>query len=347
MSLSAAPGLRRRLWLASAWLGALMLLLALALIAPYLKEDTELVRLRNALVLADDLPADFDWRPPAVPSGFLLESAPVTARFAALAQQLQLAALPNDWERAVAISKHLLGSQPVLWGGALRADLDGTYDGIVQRGGGYCGDFVRAFNAIAVAAGMTTRSWAFSFDGFGGHGHIWPEIWNRQAQRWQLLDVFDNYYFVDGSDEPLSAMAFRAALLRHDPQLKLRPIDPRSRIGYVIEAKAWDYYRRGASQWFLVWGTNPFSYDGQPMVRAIAGKARALEQLAAIAVGVHPPIRILPEPGNAAERRHLHALRVTLWASALSAAVGLLLLVAGVLRARATRAMAAGLSHAR
>ncbi|MBI3367542.1 MAG: transglutaminase domain-containing protein [Burkholderiales bacterium] len=321
-----AAALRIRLWRFGAWLGAAAMLLALLLLAPYMTRSTELVRLRNALLVADDLASDFDWRPPAVPPGYLQESAPPDPAFVQVAAQLKLAELPDDWARALAISRHLLGSQPHLDGGALMSDLRGTYGGIVQRGSGYCADFVRAFNAVAGAAGMTVRSWAFSFDGFGGHGHVWPEIWNRQAQRWQLLDVFDNYYFVLDDGEPLSALALRGALLGNDARLKLIPLHPGARPGYVIEAKAWTYLRNGLPQWYLWWGANPFSYDRAPAVRALAGHSRAGEQLAAIAVGVHPAIRILPEPGNAAERRHMRTLLTTMQASVVLVVCGMALL---------------------
>ncbi|WP_088283692.1 transglutaminase-like domain-containing protein [Ideonella sp. A 288] len=282
---------------------------------------SELVRLRNAMLMGSDLEPGFDWQPPQVPAGFLAETGPKDPHFVALADRLRLADKADDWERAVAIARHLLGNNPTV-GGALKSNLNDTYRGIVVDGAGYCADFVRVFNAMAIAADIPVRSWAFSFDGFGGHGHVFPEIWNRQQKRWQLLDVFDNYYFVDATEEPLSAMQFRQALVNRSPSLALRLIEPTARPGYEIEAKAWDYFRRGAPEWYLWWGSNVFSYDGAALVKLLSPVSRGLEQFGAMAHGVHPGLRVLPDPSNAAQRRAMHALRTQLSWVATAMALG-------------------------
>jgi glycosyltransferase involved in cell wall biosynthesis len=311
------------------WTGLALMALALGLLAPYLTGGTELVRLRHALVLGDDIDEQSaSWQPPQQPAGFLVEQAAPDALFVAVARQLKLDQLPDDWARAMAITAHLRGSAPALLGEALRADLKGTYRGIVDQGHGYCADFIRAFNAIAVAGGMVVRSWAFSFDGYGGHGHIFAEVWNRQARAWQVMDVFNNYYFVDGGEAPLSALAFRRALLAGSAGLQLRQAHSGSVQGWTIESKAWDYYRRGVTQWYLPWGMNPFTFDAQPAVRAFSGLSRAAEQLAAIATGVHPPVRMLSDPGSASQRAHMHALSSRLQWVGLMALLGLMLVLA-------------------
>lgn len=309
----------------------LVAVLSLLSLAPYMTSGTELVRIRNALSLGEALNPDFDWVPPQRPADFLSETVAPAPIFLRVAGELGLAALPDDWERALAISRHLLGSAPVLSGGAIQADLPTTYQRITQRGDGYCGDFVRAFHALAHAAGMTTRSWAFAFDRFGGHGHVWVELWNRQQQRWQLVDIFDNFYFTLADGAPLSALQFRRALLAKTPGLRLNPLYAGARPGFEIEAKAWDYFRRGADQWYLVWGDNVNSQDQAAMVRALSGVSRALEQLGGIVQGVQPDIRILPTPTNQALaqdmrwlRWHLLGVALVVFA-ALAAAAGLVL----------------------
>ena len=313
------------------WLGSALVLAALVLLGPHLTSDTELVRLRNALVLGPDLDAGAtDWQPPQVPAGYMVERVAPAPDFVAVARQLGLAGLADDWQRALAITAHLRGSAPALRGDPLRSDLQGTYRGIVRDGHGYCGDFIRAFNAIAVAGGMTVRSWAFSFDGYGGHGHIFAEIWNRQQLAWQLVDVFDNYYFVDKSETPLSALGFRQALQRGAPGLQLRLLHPASGPAFAIESKAWDYFRRGVDQWYMPWGLNPFTYDQQPAVKLLVGWSRSLEQLAAIVSGVHPPVRMLADAASETQRAHMHLLSRRLLQSGLAAAAGLLMLMASL-----------------
>lgn len=314
-------------WRRGVWASALVLAAALLSLVPYLGESTELVRVRNALLLQPPSRTDFDWTPASLPSGFLQERGPIDPFFLDVVDRLGLAALPDDWERALAISRHLLGSSPTLSGGSINADLRGTYRRMVGNGEGYCGDFVQVFTAIALAAGMSVRIWSFSFDGFGGHGHTWPEIWNRQLGRWQLVDIFDNYYFVEAAGRPLSALEFRRAMLRQSKQLKLIPLHPGARVGWVIEDKAWDYYRRGLPEWYLSWGANPFSYDRAFLVRTLGNVSLSLAQLGAIAQGVYPRVQILDDPASRAPAAALENLRARLWLAALSGLMALLALV--------------------
>jgi hypothetical protein len=296
--------------------------------------------MRNALVLLDQGQPDFSWTPANVPSDYLQEGGPVDPFFKGVAIQLELTKLPNDWERALAISRHLLGSSEVLRGHAIKSDLHATYQRIVSDGEGYCGDFVDVFMAIALAAGIPVRSWAFSFDGFGGHGHIWPEIWNRQLGRWQLVGIFNNYYFYETVGVPLSALEFRLAMKGHSKQLKLAPLYPGARVGWSMEAKAWDYYRRGLDQWYMWWGNNVYSYDRTFAVRVFSGWSRSLEQLGAIFAGVHPRINLLRDAANedavnALSRLRMHLIAVA-WIGALMAPLALFCLIAWV-RARRHR----------
>lgn len=315
-----------RQWFRGAWLFLAVLVVCVLSLVPYLTSSTELVRMRNALLLVESSPADFTWTPVNVPSSFMQERGPIDPFFVDVVRQLRLEALPTDWDRALAISKHLLGSSPVLYGGPAMADLHGTYNLIVQKGEGYCGDFVDVFMAMAIAADMPVRAWAFSFDGFGGDGHIWPEIWNRQLGRWQLIDIFNNFYFYQKPGVPLSALEFRQALLENDPTLKLTPMYPVARVGWVHEEKAWAYYRRGLNEWYLWWGNNLMTYDRALMVRMFSGWSRSLEQLGGIVQGVSLPMKILVTEVNQQQKHAMWRLRmhllVVLGAGLLAAAMG-------------------------
>jgi hypothetical protein len=314
------------------WLGAAAIVLPLLSLLPYTVSGTEAARARNSLVLDADADANVDWTPPQVPAGFLVDTGPAEPVFVEVAQRLHLAEMPTDWDRAVAISRHLLGSSPTLPGGATQADLRTTYRRIVTNGGGYCVDFVQAFSAIAGAAGMPMRSWAFSFDGFGGHGHILPEIWNRQAREWQMVDLFNNAYFTI-ADKPLSARAFRAALLAGRP-MRMNRLDPAARPGYIHEEKAWDYYRRGLPEWYLWWGNNPFTYDQAFSVRVLSPLSRPLAQLGAMLQGVHPHIHVLATADNLPQRDALRGVRLHLWVVVASVVAGLILVVAALVQSR-------------
>lgn len=297
-------------WRRGVWLSLAVLVLSVLSLAPYLTSSTELVRMRNALLLLDQSNASFDWTPANVPANYLQERGPVDPFFAAVVDRVGLASLPSDWDRVVAIRHHLRATNPVgPVGGAIKSDLRDTYRRIVTNGEGYCGDFSDVFIGIALAAGVPVRTWAFSFDGFGGHGHVWLEIWNRDLGRWQLVDIFNNYYFFETEGVPLSAMEFRRAMLSESKQLKLAPIDPSSGVGWKYEEKALDYYRRGLPEWYMWWGANVFTYDRAVLVRAFSGISRSLEQLGGIAQRVHPGMMILNEPGNQPQRDRMMQLR--------------------------------------
>lgn len=301
-----------RFWRRGFWLSLVVLLLAMLSLAPYLTSSTELVRMRHALVLADGGvkgDAGFAWTPASVPPDYLLEGAAPYPEFSAVVDRLGLAAMSSDWERALAISGHLLGSRPVMAGGAIQSDLRDTYRRIVDKGEGYCGDFVRVFTGLAIAAGIPVRAWAFSFDGFGGHGHIWPEIWNRQLGRWQLVGIFNNHYFVGAENVPLSALEFRRAMLEDSASLRVMTLQPAARPGFVVEEKGWDYYRRGLGQWYMPWGNNVFSYDQALLVRAFGKVSRSLATLGGIVQGVYPDIRLLVDEADEAAVEAMQRLR--------------------------------------
>jgi glycosyltransferase involved in cell wall biosynthesis len=253
-------------------------------------------------------------------------------RLAQVVKGLVLDRLPDDWSRARAIGRHLLTSAPELVGNPIQSSLWGTHERIVREGEGYCGDFVRVFQAIANAGGLTVRPWAFSFDGFGGHGHIWLELWNSEQQRWQLIDIFDNFYFVKaGSEEPLSALQFRRALLEGGAGvgrgLELRRFVPEARPGYEIEAKAWEYFQRGVDQWYMPFGNNVISVDAAPLVKMFSGWSRIGEGLGVLVSGRAPDVRILATDRNAPQREALRAVRLRVLAAFACGALGLLALL--------------------
>lgn len=316
---------RRRV--AAALAGAALLLPPLTL-APHLTTSTDVARLRNALVFREAAPAAFAWTPADMPRDFLRDSSPPLPEYTKLAHDLGLEQIGDDWTRARIIASHLLSSAPELVGGGVQEGLSSTLLGITRDGRGYCADFVRAFQALAGSAGLQSRAWAFSFDGYGGHGHVFPEIWNRQAERWQAIDIFNNVYFARPDGQPVSAGELRAALAGPEADLQVLPIAPKARPGFADPRKLWAYYRRGFDEWYLWWGTNPYDYDG--LVGAEWGSAvlRPALQAAAIITGVQPDVVAYADERNAGQRDAMHRLKWQLLAVLLVQGLGLVGLVA-------------------
>lgn len=324
-------------WRTTFWLSTLLALLLVASLAPYLTSSTELVRMRNAL-LYENTPAEADWTPATLPADWLAERAPPTPMFVRILAENGLVAPGDDWETALRIGRHLL------WGvvthpdngGPVQLGLSDTWREITGKGRGYCGDYVDVFTALANASGIFSRSWAFSFDGFDGHGHIFNEIWDRKSASWRMIDVFNNYYVVDENERPLSALEFRKVLLAGAP-VRWRAVEPEARPGYKYPEKAVDYYRRGAREWYLWWGNNVFEYDGEPVVSTLSTASRSLGQLSAIAAGVYPSIRVLQTPDNVKQRAALAQLRIQLLVTAVLLPSMLLLACISARRVRRLR----------
>jgi Transglutaminase-like superfamily len=284
------------------------LVAAIVFLASQAYPSTEAVRLRNALLIRPSNPDDFRWTPAAVPVDFKLETHSPTKNFLSIIQRIGLPAHATDFDKSLLIAKHL--QQNVKDRGPIQSDLDTTYKQIVSEGYGYCADFTDVFIALSLAAGIPARQWAFSFDGFGGHGHAINEIFDRGRGKWIFLDVFNNFYAADAATgEPLSALEFRDAVIGSAPAAKMIPIGP-ARPGFRYSEKALDYYRRGAKEWYLWWGNNVYTYDQHPLVRLAGGVSRSLEQFGGILAGVYPNIKVLRTPENAKQVDRMFSLKI-------------------------------------
>ncbi len=318
------------------WLGLFASLL------PHMTSSSELVRLRNALLFQPQA-AVHDWSPAERPADFAVDVAPAMPLFAAVVSERQLRQ-PGDWATAMAIAHHLLD------GGkrrseAIQADLSTTYRAIVDEGRGYCGDYADVFMALANAAGLHSRAWAFSFDGFGGHGHIFNEVWDGQQGRWVALDVHSNQVFLGDDGQPLSAIAVRQALLRGD-RPRIVPIRADVRLTFKYPEKFFEFYERGLAEWYLWWGSAVQAMDSSSAVRVAAVLGRSAEQLAAVAVGVHPRLRVLHDPANLVQRDALASVRQRLLAALVLVPLALLL-AAAWWRAQRAPAWRGPAAHAR
>lgn len=313
------------------WLGRLLALDLLALLVlglwliSHAIPSSEAVRIRNALSFGDVIQeADAGWAPGNAPPGFSFQEKPLPPELAKALSQLDFSQAHDDWSRSQVVAIHLQGY--IKDKGPVMAGLEQTYRKVVAEGEGYCGDYARLFSAMTQAAGIPVRQWNFSFDGYGGHGHIFNEVWDASTGRWLLIDVYNNFVFVDSvSGKPLSGMEFRAALRGESAPPRLVTLNTAIRPGNDIPPQAIDYYRRGANEWYLLWGSDITGSDQNPWVKWTDKASRHLSQFMAIVAGVQPELRIIatPESTNqiaALEQLHKHLIVV------LSASLILLLL---------------------
>ena len=293
------------LFAATGWLGKLML--------PY----RQAVRMRNALLLSRGRPEDFQWTPATVPSDFRVERKRAPGEIEKAAQDAGAGTSEGDWPKALALVTMLL-RHSTSEGAAIQADLATTYVRIMA-GAGYCADYVRVFLAAAHASGIFCRQWAFSFDGFGGHGHTFVEVYDRQHGKWRFLDIHNNVYAVTpGSDEPLAALELREALLVSPSLVEFRRAGS-GRLGFEDFDKLQAYYRRGAPQWYLWWGNDVITRDSTWLGRALQTVSGRLAHAVA-SITTLPRLVVIVSDDNESKIASMESLRHRL--------IGALILVA-------------------
>lgn len=284
---------------------ALALTLATGWLAKLTLPSRQTVRVRNAFLLRRGHPDDFTWTPFTVPPDFRVERKRAPAEIEQAVRDAGLQDVGDDWERARALATLLVRH----WkhDGAIRADLLGTYQGIVG-GAGYCSDFVRVYMAAAASAGLFCRQWAFSFDGFGGHGHTFVEVYDRKRSKWNFLDVHNNVYAVSaGTEEPTDAMTLRESLLGGSTAIEFRRAGP-GRLGFEHFDKLLDYYRRGGSQWYLWWGNDVITRNDEGLSGALLKVSGRLAHRFSSALGL-PPIVVVVTADNEPQIARMESLK--------------------------------------
>ncbi len=300
---------------AAGWLGRLTL--------PY----RQAIRVRNAFLLRRGGPTDFQWTPVTVPPDFRVDSKRAPVEIEKAVQEIESVTAHEDWPRALALVGMLLRNSTNE--GAIQADLATTYSRIVS-GTGYCSDYVRVYLAAASTAGIFCRQWAFSFDGFGGHGHTFIEVYDRQRGKWHFLDVHNNVYAVfAGSEQPLSGLALRDALLTAPSSIEFRPASA-GRLGFGDFDKLLEYYRRGAPQWYLWWGNDVIARDRSRLGRGLRKVSARFAHAVSSAVDL-PSIVAIVTADNEKQIAKMESLRRKL-ISALALVAGLLILLGLQLR---------------
>ena len=272
---------------------------------------SEAARLRNALLLRREDEVDFSWTPDTVPADFRKERLPASTDYMAIVQslgvgemQLRLGQGANAG-RAPRHARGRQGSHPIGPVHDLPADAAGLR--LLRRfREGLPGPRARS-RSVRAPMGILP-----SMD-FGGHGHTFVEVFDRQRARWIFVDVFNNFHAIDtASGGVLSAQDFRDFATGKRDGVAMRANGP-GRPGFIHEAKALDYYRRGAPEWYMWWGNAVFSFYAHPLVRAAGRVSRSVAHVIAIVIGLHPKMQIYPLTENREHARRMLELRRRLY----------------------------------
>jgi Transglutaminase-like superfamily len=319
------------------WLSVLVLAATVAMLGFTIHDGRDLVKLRNSLLYEVGPATVFDWTPDSAPRTYLEETRPPPRSFAAIADGIHAESADSspDVALALAIARHLVANQhrPAI---PIQASTEQAYRDIVEKGRGYCADYTQAFNGLALAAGLEVREWGMSFQGYGGDGHAFSEIYDHARGKWVFLDSFNAFYIVSPAGTPLSVSELRDALLGHSGGVLVRHLSA-DKFGFKNDRMALDYYARGLSSLFMVWGNNVFSYDADPVVKLAGKLSRSTEQAAAIVRGLQPRLMIAAGTENDQGLAALREYRVLLALVAASVMVCAVLSVFLIVRRRASR----------
>jgi hypothetical protein len=287
---------------------AALLALVLGWVGSQAYPSSEAVRLRNALLLETPSADVGRWGPGGAPGGFLAETRAVPPPLAEAARNA-VKGVSGELARSRALVAHLLANArdntPVT-----DVSIERTYRAIVDEGRGYCSDYIDAFVALALASDVPVRTWAFSFDGFGGHGHVVAEVHDAKLKQWVMLDVFNNVQPVTADGAPLAARDFRERFAADPASVRFVPIGP-GRVAYWRDDKLREYYTNGIDQWYFWNGNNVVTRGTAAHYRAL-GAAPGAAQLLAVALGEYPRIVPLPTATNQPALERMKSLGVQL-----------------------------------
>ncbi|HZM44252.1 MAG TPA: hypothetical protein VFC14_05420 [Burkholderiales bacterium] len=153
------------------------------------------------------------------------------------------------------------------------------------------------FIGLALTATICCRQWAFSFDGFGGHGHTIVEIFDTASHKWRFIDVYNNIHACDArTGIPMTALEFRDALLSGYPAFNIHR-NGAGRIGFPVEEKLIAYYKRGLQEWYLICGNAVFTREANVLVRRLSRLPGPLGRFIS-GLGERTAIQILATPDN-------------------------------------------------
>ena len=272
-----------------------------------LKTGQDLVELRNSLLVEVRPDDPYVWSPNDVPRDFLWETAVAPAIVQEASERFDPGKGLSDLQRIISISRQLGSKKPS--GDATQSTTVDALGAILRSSDGYCADYTQVLNALALAADIPIREWGMSFDGYGGAGHAFSEIYDSSRQKWIFVDSYLSFYVTDRDGVPLSVGEFRDRLVTQDyADIVVVPIAS-EKFRFKTLSGATDYYSRGSASFFMLWGNNVLSYDQTPVLWVARRFGRAVEQAVAIIVGVQPRIVIAGTWANKDGLAELETLR--------------------------------------
>ena len=126
----------------------------------------------------------------------------------------QIAGEGSEWERAARLMNEF----------APRLRHHSTYDNHVKmtaiallaysldnRSQGInCRSKAQILNEMCLALGIYARKvWIMPYSGYDNDCHVVNEIWDSTLQKWVMLDITNNQYWIDGEGTPLSVLEIR------------------------------------------------------------------------------------------------------------------------------------------
>lgn len=318
--------LRRIAWLVLFASIAIAVLAGLYLLST-VEDSRDLVRLRNAVIFDVKNIQELDWTPQEVPTRFLWDTGAPSKEIKQAARRFAEKQLDGDSARHLAIRiAGSLADHASRSGRPIQSNTTNAYRQITENGLGYCSDFTQVMNGLLLAANVPIREWGMSFDRFGGDGHAFSEIYDKELAKWIFIDSFYSFFVTDNLGTPLSVAEFRAALRKN--ALKDVRLVVINQNGFRMPSSeyALKYYADGSDELFMYWGNNVASYDSNVILKNVGRYSRSLEQIAAIILGLLPRIAIIPTAENKNDIAYLNQLR---WAIFTFVGAGFMAIFAG------------------
>ena len=278
------------------------------------------IRVRASWIARLGEPEDFGWNAGSPPADFLVETTPATPAFVEAMRD----AAGSDLEDAALAVRHIATFfRPDRE--AIQRVASRTLREMRETGIAYCSDVSQVFVGLAHARGLFAREWSVYFGAVGGSAHSFNEIFDRQRNKWVMVDAQIAFVPLRASTgEPLSFLEFRELLAtRREREIR---IDFLGTTYFSTPAEVFAFYRPGLHRTGLTWGNAEFSIENGAISRRVGPLSIRLEQALRILVGSFPALVVLPTELATSELTELRAVRTRSLTLLALAGVGLLLL---------------------